>query len=54
MKVQAIKNAPERVWQDMADIAFLLKLDGIDRAEAKHYFERAGLRELWSHVDRAP
>ena len=35
MKVQAMQNAPERTWQDMADIALLLSLDDVDRAEAK-------------------
>ena len=51
MKVQAIKNAPERTWQDMADIAFLLSLDGVDRVEAKSYFEKAELLERWHDVE---
>ena len=51
MKVQAIKNAPERTWQDMADIAFLLALDGVDRVEAKSYFEKAELLERWHDVE---
>jgi hypothetical protein len=45
MKVQAIKEAPERTWQDLADIGFLLQLPGVDRGEAAGYFERAGLLE---------
>ena len=51
MKVQAMKNAPERTWQDMADIAFLLSLDGVDRAEAKGYFEKAELLERWHDLE---
>ena len=51
MKVQAMKNAPERTWQDMADIAFLLSLDDVDRAEAKGYFEKAELLERWHDLE---
>ena len=53
MKVQAIKEAPERTWQDLADIAFLLQLPGVDRGEAAGYFERAGLLERWYELSRA-
>jgi hypothetical protein len=53
MKVQAIKEAPERTWQDLADIGFLLRLQGVDRAEAEGYFERAGLLERWHELSRA-
>jgi hypothetical protein len=35
MKVQAIKEAPERTWQDLADIGFLLRLPGVDRARLR-------------------
>lgn len=50
MKVRAIKDAPERTWQDLADIGFLVRLDGIDRDEVRGYFERAGLRERWREL----
>lgn len=53
MKVQAIKEAPERTWQDLADIGFLLQLPGVDRGEAAGYFERAGLLERWYELSRA-
>jgi len=33
MKVRSIKDAPERTWQDLADIGYLLRIDGVDRAE---------------------
>jgi hypothetical protein len=33
MKVQAMKDAPERGLQDLVDIAYLLQVDGVDRAE---------------------
>jgi hypothetical protein len=53
MKVQAIKEAPERTWQDLADIGFLLRLPEVDRAEVAGYFERAGLLERWHELSRA-
>ena len=30
MKVQAMSDAPERTWQELVDIGFLAKLDGVD------------------------
>jgi hypothetical protein len=53
MKVQAIKNAPERMWQDLADIGYLLRVDGVDREEVGGYFRRAGLEEKWHELARA-
>jgi hypothetical protein len=47
MKVQAMKDAPERTWQDLVDIAYLFRLDGVNRDEVKQYFDRAGLIERW-------
>jgi len=47
MKVQAMKEAPERTWQDLVDIAYLVRLDGVNRDEVRQYFERAGLVEKW-------
>jgi hypothetical protein len=48
--VQAIRDAPERAWQDLADIGFLLRVEGVDREEARGYFERAGLEEKWREL----
>jgi hypothetical protein len=50
MKVRALKDAPERMWQDLADIGYLLRIDGIDRDEVRGYFERAGLAEKWREI----
>ena len=33
MKVRAMKDAPERAWQDLVDVAYLMGLEGIDRDE---------------------
>jgi len=52
MKVQAIKDAPERTWQDLADIAHLLRAPGVDRAEARTHFDRAGLGDKWDELAR--
>ncbi len=52
MKVQAIKNDRTRGLQDLADILSLLRLPEVDRAEARGYFERAGLTEEWDEVRR--
>ena len=52
MKVLAIKDAPERMWQDMADIAFLVRLDGVDRDEVRGHFERHQLGERWRELER--
>ena len=53
MKVQAIKDAPERTWQDLADIGYLLRLEDVDREEVRGYFVRAGLEEKWHELNRA-
>jgi hypothetical protein len=50
MKVRAMKDAPERSWQELVDIGYLLRLDGVDHDEARGYFERAGLGEKWREL----
>jgi hypothetical protein len=52
MKVQAMKNAPERTWQEMADIGYLLTLAGTDRREAREYFVKANLLDRWEELAR--
>ena len=52
MKVSAMKDAPERIWQDMADIGYLLRVDGVDRDEARGYFLRHQLEEKWHELER--
>lgn len=53
MKVHAMKSAPERGWQDVADIDYLVRLDGVDRDEVRGYFERAGLEDRWHDIERS-
>jgi hypothetical protein len=50
MKVQAMKDAPERTWQDLADIAYLFRLGGVNHDEVRVYFENAGLLERWHEL----
>lgn len=52
MKLQAIRNAPERTWQDLADVGYLLSLDGVDLVEVRRHFEKAGLLERWYEFER--
>jgi hypothetical protein len=53
MKVQAMKDAPDRALQDLIDIGYLLRIDGVDRDEVHGYFVRAGLEERWKELTRA-
>jgi hypothetical protein len=53
MKVRAMLDAPERMWQDLVDIGFLLRIDGVNIEEARGYFVRAGLEEKWHELARA-
>ncbi|MBN2319814.1 MAG: nucleotidyl transferase AbiEii/AbiGii toxin family protein [Acidobacteria bacterium] len=50
MKIQAMKNDPERTFQEMADIQFLMRLPGIDRNEIKGYFEKQGLLDKYNEI----
>ncbi len=53
MKVRAMAVAPERTWQDLADVGYLVGLDGVDRDEVRGYFERAGLGDRWRELESA-
>jgi hypothetical protein len=53
MKVHAMKNDPGRALQEMADIRFLLQLDGVDEEEIRGYFEKAGLEEKFHEIKRS-
>ncbi len=52
MKVHAMKNEPSRTLQELADIRFLLTVPGVDAAEVRGYFERAGLGERFDDLRR--
>ena len=53
MKVHAMKNDPGRALQEMADIQFLLQLEGVDEDEIREYFEKAGLQEKFDEIKRS-
>ena len=50
MKVQAMRNDPSRLLQDLADVQYLLRLAGTDRMEVRGYFEGAGLTEWYDKL----
>jgi hypothetical protein len=50
MKVQAMRNDPSRLLQDLADVQYLLRLAATDRAEVGGYFERAGLTQWYDKL----
>jgi hypothetical protein len=52
MKIQAMKNDPERTFQEMADSLFLLRVPGIDEKEVKGYFEKHGLIEKYHEIEK--
>jgi len=52
MKVHAMKNDPRRALQEMADIRFLVQLDGVDETQIRKYFELAGLQERFDEIKR--
>jgi len=51
MKVHAIRNDRRRLFQDLADIQFLMTLPGVDRDEIRRYFEDAGLVERFYELE---
>jgi predicted nucleotidyltransferase len=53
MKVHAMKNDPQRTFQDMADIRYLAGLPGVDVHEIRRYFEDAGLMERFHEIERS-
>lgn len=52
MKLQALKNDPERELQDMADIRYLLTLRGVDRQEIRDYFDRQGMTNRFDEINK--
>ena len=50
LKITAMKNNPARVFQDMADIRFLLTLPGVDRVQIKGYFDRQGMGDRYDEL----
>ena len=50
MKIQAMKNDPQRTFQEMADILFLLRLPDVDRSEIREYFEKQGMIDKYDEI----
>jgi hypothetical protein len=52
MKAQAVKESPGRASKDLADVAALLKLPGVDVEEVRRYFEKHGLAAEFERIVR--
>jgi hypothetical protein len=52
MKVQALADSPDRMWQDLSDIGYLLRLPGVDRTEIRGYFTTAGFEDKWRELEQ--
>lgn len=52
MKVVAMKNDPDRLWQDLADIRQILTLPGVDRQAIRASFDRHGLTEHYRELEK--
>jgi len=52
LKVFAMKNDPERVFREMADLQFLLRLPGLDGEEIRGYFEKYGQMEKYIELTK--
>ncbi len=50
MKVQAMRNDPSRLLQDLADVRYLLEQPGSDRGEIRGYFDRAGMLDWYEKL----
>lgn len=53
MKVLAMKNDPERTFQEMADIRILMVRPGIDRDEVRRYFDQHGFLDLFDELTKS-
>ncbi len=53
MKVLAMKNDPDRLWQDLADVRHLLTLPGVDRRAIRTSFDKHGLGERFRELEKS-
>lgn len=52
MKIHAMKNDPQRIFQEMADVQFILGLPETDEQEIRSYFEESGQLDLYDEIKR--
>jgi len=53
MKVLAMKNDPDRTFQELADIRVLMKQPGVDREEIRRYFNKHELGDRFDELERS-
>ena len=47
------KAAAVQTFSELADIAYLARIRGVDRGSIAAEFERHGMRELWDEIQRS-
>lgn len=52
MKVHAMKQRPMRVLIDAPDIAYLMRLPGLDRKRVREYFVQHGLLKIYDELEK--
>ncbi len=52
MKIKAVRDRPTRILRDGDDLQLLLRLPEMDQNEARGYFERNGLLDLWHYLKK--
>ena len=52
LKVTAMKNDPTRLFQDLADIRFLMTVPGVDRKQIENYFVRQDLKDRFDDLEK--
>jgi hypothetical protein len=50
MKVQAMRNDPSRLLQDLSDVDYLLRLPDTDREAVRAYFEKADMLDWYERL----
>lgn len=53
MKIFAIRNDPTRKFSELADVAHLAGLPGVDRESIRREFERHGLGGYWNEIEQS-
>jgi hypothetical protein len=53
MKVDEMKSDPTRTFKERADVQYLVQLPGVDDAEIRRYFDKAGLSGRFDEINRS-
>jgi len=50
LKVFAMKNDPSRLFREMADLEYLVRVDGVDREEVRKIFRQYGMEDRYEQL----